>query len=282
MRRLELVAMSIVLLGLPLAFGLPRTMMGKLYALISVPIVAFAAAVAVHYLGKRSAASDQGGAARADPWDLPLDSAFPAPWRHVDASAGAIDKSQWTLELLQRLEWRRFEEVCAGYFEASGFRAEMTAPGADDRSHLRLYANGATTPVVVVQCKGWNVHSVGINPMRDLVEAMSAQKTGKAVFVTCATFTPEAQALAAKQKIHLIEGADLLAKTLALAPAKSAALLKLATEGDFLTPTCPSCGVKMAPRTSMESARRYWGCVNEPRCNRSFFGGPAVTIRALS
>ena len=62
-------------------------------------------------------------------------------------------------------------------------------------------------------------------------------------------FTPEAVAYAAKENIQLIDGASLLEKLAALVPEKALALLKFATTGDFLTPTCPRCSVKMIART---------------------------------
>ncbi|HEY8069920.1 MAG TPA: hypothetical protein VIF38_13645, partial [Burkholderiales bacterium] len=34
-----------------------------------------------------------------------------------------VDTQRWSLELLHALEWKRFEIVCSGYFEAIGFRA---------------------------------------------------------------------------------------------------------------------------------------------------------------
>ena len=52
----------------------------------------------------------------------------------------------------------------------------------------------------------------------------------------------------------------------------SAGLLKLATQGDFLTPTCPSCSVKMTSRKSTAEGRKFWGCRNYPLCKETFSG----------
>ena len=70
MRRLELVAMSIVLLGLPLAFGLPRTMMGKLYALMGLQV--FFAIISIYgwYQWLRGGQQQQGLKVRRTPWQL--------------------------------------------------------------------------------------------------------------------------------------------------------------------------------------------------------------------
>jgi restriction system protein len=69
----------------------------------------------------------------------------------------------------------------------------------------------------------------------------------------------------------MVDGAQLLAKIAALPPEKSAALLKFATTGDYLTPTCPSCSLKMISRKSTKRGRAFWGCKNYPRCKQTLF-----------
>ena len=54
-------------------------------------------------------------------------------------------------------------------------------------------------------------------------------------------------------------------------PEKALAVYKLATQGDFLTPTCPSCAIKMISRKSTAHGRPYWGCRNYPACKHTFF-----------
>jgi len=46
--------------------------------------------------------------------------------------------------------------------------------------------------------------------------------------------------------------------------------LKAATEGDYQTPTCPACSVKMVTRKSTTRGRTYWGCRNYPACKHTF------------
>lgn len=43
-------------------------------------------------------------------------------------------------------------------------------------------------------------------------------------------------------------------------------LLAFATEGDYTTPSCPSCGVKMIKRESKRGV--FWGCRHYPRCRQ--------------
>jgi len=174
--------------------------------------------------------------------------------RSADESAQAsllagVDRRGWTLELLKRIEWRRFEALCGAYFE--------------------LAPAGAARPLV--HCKAWDAGSIGIRPLRALRAAMSAAPAAAGVFVTSGKFTREALDFAAQEKIELVDGPGLLAKIQALAPDAAAALLASATAGDFLTPTCPACDVKMESRRSTHQGRKFWGCANYPRCKQTFF-----------
>lgn len=45
---------------------------------------------------------------------------------------------------------------------------------------------------------------------------------------------------------------------------KQATLLKQAFRGDYRTPTCAACGIKMVERKG--SAGAFWGCQNYPGC----------------
>ena len=164
------------------------------------------------------------------------------------AALAKIDTAQWTPELLKCLEWRRFEDLCEAYFEAQG-------------------SDGAA---LLVQCRPWSAHGVGIKPVRVLHAAMASANVPEGVLVTSGKFTQEARTFADKEKISLIDGAELIGKIGALEPEKALALLEVATQGDFLTPTCPSCAIKMISRKSTTHGRAYWGCRNYPGCKQTF------------
>jgi restriction system protein len=188
------------------------------------------------------------------------------------AALSKVDTRKWTAQLLKQLEWRRFEELCAAYFQALGFRTNIAQSGPDGAVDIHLVAEGAQTASIVVQCKAWDAYRVGIKAARELRSAMASAKAGEGVLLTSGRFTQEAVDFARKENIQLIDGADLLAKIDALLPEKALALLDLATRGDFLTPTCPSCSVKMISRQSTQGGRKFWGCRNYPRCKQTLFG----------
>ena len=188
------------------------------------------------------------------------------------AERARIDTGKWNLELLKHLEWRRFEELCAAYFEALGFATGITRSRADGGADIVLGAAGSDSALVVVHCKAWSAYRVGIKPVRALRAAMTSAGGGEGILVTSSRFTQEAVDAAAGEYITLIDGADLLAKLAALPAEQARALLKLATQGDFLTPTCPSCSVKMISRQSIAHGKRFWGCPNYPQCKETVFG----------
>lgn len=181
---------------------------------------------------------------------------------------------EWSLELLKQLEWRRFEELCVAYFEALGFGTRLGQAGAEGGVDIHLCAAGAERASILVQCKAWNAYRIGARPVRELQRAMRAAGLEEAMLVTSGRFTQEAVACAAAEKLQLVDGAALLARFAALAPERSAELLEFATHGDYLTPTCPSCSLKMTSRKSTREGRTFWGCRNYPRCKHTF---PAST-----
>ncbi len=156
--------------------------------------------------------------------------------------------------------------MCAGYFEALGFRAKVAREGADGGVDIQLYIEGSERPGMIVQCKAWKTYKVGIKPLRELFGVMAADGVGEGAFVTIGTYSQEAKAFATGKNLHLIDGADLLGKITALTQEQQDTLLKTATSGDFTTPTCPSCGIKMTTRISKSDSDPFWGCVNYTRC----------------
>ena len=181
-----------------------------------------------------------------------------------------VDTAQWTPELLKQIEWRRFEELCAAYFQALGFRTDVVPAGAGGGVDINLYEQGAERASTLVQCQPWNAYRVGIKPVRGLLGAMASGNVGEGVMVTSGKFTQEARDFARKEKISLVDGAELLVKFADLAPEKAVGLLRFATQGDFQTPTCPVCALKMIPRKSTTHGRKFWGCRNYPSCKQTF------------
>src|ERR687887_2077631 len=112
--------------------------------------------------------------------------------RSASAARARFNTASWSLELLKHLEWRRFEELCAAYFEALGFTAQISHSRANGAVDIGLCAAGADKAAIIVHCLPWNAYRVGINPVRELRAAMTAAGAVEGVLATSSRFTREA------------------------------------------------------------------------------------------
>lgn len=174
----------------------------------------------------------------------------------------------WSLDLLQALEWKRFEDLCCAYYKAKGIRARTTPLGPDGGIDIHLFQDDSqpTVATSVVQCKAWATQRVGIKPLRELLGVMTAERITKGFFMTVGGYTDEAKAFAQKNGISPLDGKLAIAMLKRLSPEAQQGLLDMATEGDYMTPTCVKCDNKMVARNGRRGA--FWGCRNYPRCRQ--------------
>jgi hypothetical protein len=179
----------------------------------------------------------------------------------------------FTPQLLSELEWKRFENLVEGYFSAIGLKTRPNRPGADGGVDIHLLHPDTNQVGSIVQCKSWHVYDVGVKPVRELYGVMAADHIPEGVFVTTGDYTAEARSFAAGKQLTLIDGRDLLARLAALPSEKQASLLAAITAGDYKTPTCPRCGIKMVRRQNKKQllgSSAFWGCPSYPRCRQTF------------
>lgn len=180
-------------------------------------------------------------------------------------------KLKWDNTVLPSIEWKRFEIVTREFLRMAGYEAQETNTGADGGVDIRI-----TKPTVegfkgVVQCKAWNTYKVGVKPVRELFGIMAAERISYGMVITSGGFTAEAEEFATG-KMKLISGTRFLELIYKLPQEKQEWLLGIALEGDYRTPTCPQCDVKMALRESKKGRNlggQFWGCVNYPRCKQT-------------
>ena len=177
-----------------------------------------------------------------------------------------VRPTEWTASLLRALEWKRFEEVCEGVWRANGYAARGTGPGsdggvdvviADHRNPDRVFA--------VAQCKAW-AKLVGVEPVRALWGAKDHFGAQLAIFYALAGFSPDARAFAEGKHLKLVAADELLAQLQTLPQAESAALLRHVTRGDYTTPSCPKCEIKMIRKPGRAGRSDFWSCPNFGSC----------------
>lgn len=171
---------------------------------------------------------------------------------------------EWSVQALKQLEWKRFEQLCVAYYEVMGFRVKSVPHGPDGGIDATLYKRGQRTPLALVQCKAWQ-RPVKVEPVRALAGVMLEQQVRRGVFWSMSGYVGQpVRDAAARAGIQLLDGEAIVARLRALPEAGQAALLALAFDGDYRTPTCVACGVKLVARRG--KAGPLWGCVNFPRC----------------
>ena len=205
----------------------------------------------------------------ADPWPSVHASVRQA---RIEPSATALPRpSEWSHTLIRTIEWKRFEELCCGYWRAKGYRAELTAAGADGGIDLRLYSPSDPGKILaVVQCKSRVKEPVGVSTVRELFGVMNHIAAPMGVLMTSSGFTPDAQEFSRGKHLQLLDGSKLLELIRTLNTEEQAKLLSHVTRDDYLTPTCPACDIKMVRRTPLKGGKPFWGCPNFPRCRHRF------------
>jgi len=171
---------------------------------------------------------------------------------------------EWSLDALRQLEWKRFELLCVAYYEAMGFKVKTVPNGPDGGVDATLYKRGQRAPLAVVQCKAWN-RPVKVEQVRALGGAMLERQVRRGVFWSLSGYVGRpVQASAERAGIQLLDGEAIVARIRALPAETQAMLMESAFAGDFHTPSCAACGVKLVARHG--KAGPFWGCLNFPRC----------------
>lgn len=187
----------------------------------------------------------------------------------TEISPEKIEKpSVWSIDLIRDIEWKRFEDVCQKFYELKGIRSETTPLGPDGGIDIRLYQDDSGLATSIVQCKAWGKRFVGVQPVRELLGVMTHEKIDKAFFMTSGRFSDDAKEVGKSNRITLIDGEMLLMMIQRLPSESQKSLLYYATEGDYLTPTCPSCGIKMKRNPGKDNRPDFWGCPNYRRCHQ--------------
>lgn len=188
----------------------------------------------------------------------------------AEAAAPALPPAhaQWSPALLREIEWRRFEALCEAIFEQDGYVTRSEPHGSESGADIRLHSRlDLEQPVRIVQCRPWHAEAIAVAPVREFLGAMVDAGLVSGAFMTAGSFTPEAEALARRHAITLIDGPALLTLILRRPELLQRQLLAVATQGDYARPTCRRCGRKMDRPATPHSDPGLWVCAGQPDCN---------------
>lgn len=178
-----------------------------------------------------------------------------------------------SLGLLRQLEWRRFEELVCGYFDARGFEAQSTRVGGVTGVDVYLYRPGEHRPFACVQAKSLVDRAGARRALRELGAAIVNESAEQGFLVTASRLPPELVESIEGKPIVLIDGSEFVGLFGELRVEDRDRILRHVLRGDYRTPTCPNCGVKMVAET--REGRSHWRCANYPRCQRR------IVVRAV-
>lgn len=188
-----------------------------------------------------------------------------APQTSVTEVAEAV-APQLSLQLLRHLEWKRFELLVQRYYETGGLRVTGVAGGVG--FNLQLHRGDEAQPFSLVHCHPSEGRPVQLEAVTAL--AAEARDSGvEVVFVTSGNFSPGAQAFAQTKRISLITGDTFTARFNAVAPKRRAEILDEVMAGDYTTPSCRQCDVKLVLADEVEGRSPTWNCPRAPRCTFS-------------
>ncbi|WP_018607024.1 restriction endonuclease [Uliginosibacterium gangwonense] len=169
----------------------------------------------------------------------------------------------WSPDLLHSLDWQRMLELCVAFF-SDRFRCKPGKLGEDGSVDIRLFKGEETLPVAIVHCRAWGEHEIGLDSLERLSALMAAEFVTKGFFMGYGGFSSQAREYAKVHSITLIDDVMFIAMLMRQPEARRQQLLDIAVQGDFTTPSCPVCGLKMLSRQNEQA--RYWGCRAYPRC----------------
>jgi hypothetical protein len=185
------------------------------------------------------------------------------------SEAAPIDNAVlFSADLLRKLEWKRFEVLVAAYYVKTGVVAVRTQAGPQSAVHLNISWKGETKPFACVQCHSNPKGLIMVEPLQELNAALTAADIRRGYVVTNGKFNVEARDFAEEKHFTLLPGDLFLEKLNALPPAARAELMQETTAGDYSTPTCPKCDVKM-----IQAAEGGWRCANHPKCEVTITAG---------
>ena len=285
-QRQQKVATKLLALGGAFTFGplfLGNTLIGKsLGGLTPIGLLMLAIGGGLFWLNHQKAMqSDSPTAVPIAPKTSTKVPAFrPEPRRDVEPAPPAVNEprapqsapnltrpTQWSAEVFDAIEWRRFEALVEALFQQAGFETKSQSHGADQGVDIWLHSrNLPGAPVSIVQCKHWSGKKVGVDKMRELRGVMAAFQIKRGQYATSSSFTADALSFARENGINPLDANGLLTLISKRTPEQQQALLDVALDGDYWRPTCVNCGAKMRNRTPRNGGKEFWGCANFPKC----------------
>jgi hypothetical protein len=135
----------------------------------------------------------------------------------------------WNHRVLEEIGASRFQAMCEQLFAQGGFQSRAEPLGGEAGVVLSLQSRNSPVLAGLVQCRHAR-KAVGIHDLNEFFGLMAERKQKRGVFVTNATFTPEAQKFAREHGINAMDRDRLLELIAKRTPSQQQQLLDIALQ----------------------------------------------------
>ena len=160
----------------------------------------------------------------------------------------------FSADVLNNLEWKRFEELVTAYYNKTGVVAVRTKTGPNSPVHIKISWKGEPRPFAYVHCIASPTSVIDPRPLQALIAALAADDIRRGYVVTTGKFNVVARDLAEEKHLTLLSGDTLLEKLNAMPSSARTEIMQAVSTGDYTVPSCPKCEAKMV-QSSRHSAR---------------------------
>lgn len=165
-------------------------------------------------------------------------------------------------EIMEAIEWKRFELLCNLIFKASGFNSHLTQNGADEGVDIRIFEKNDNQKILyLIQCKHFHRSQKKVDRplLQQLRGQMAAENVEKGAYCITSKFTVPAQDFAATNDIELFDQDKIIKSFNKLHDTDRKIILRELLEGNYWTPSCATCGEKLQI-TKLKNGKTVWGC----------------------
>jgi restriction system protein len=185
---------------------------------------------------------------------------------------------QTGLDGIKGMEWKQFERLVCEAYRRRGYKAMIVGndagkgaeggKSAAGRVDIRLDGYGETA---LVQCRQWQVNTVDVTTLRELLEVVVSKKANRGIIVTSGSFTVEARNFVrGHRQIELMDGHGLAELIKGIQPGSTDASPEHPEEAAAYTgPRCPFCSATMVLRIAQKPPHeglKFWACSKYPTC----------------
>lgn len=156
---------------------------------------------------------------------IPLAGAAGAGGGLVPAGAASVGTS-FTADMIEDIDWKRFERLVISYYSKTGVVAAPTNAGPDGAVQIKISWKGEPRPFAYVRCVSNAAGLIDVKQLNELSAVLAADDIRRGYVVTPGRFTPAARGLAAEKQLTLMPGDVLLEKLNALPVAARKELLR--------------------------------------------------------